>query len=145
MANIPEDIFAGWHVVIVDDEPDSLYLAEYILQFYKAIVHSASNGIEAIGTIEAFLPRFVISDLSMPEFNGWMMLKSLQANPKTQHIPVIALTAHSMVGDREKVLEAGFQGYLAKPIEVNAFIIDLLRILMTVPALATQLGDIDLE
>lgn len=144
-SNLPANILKDWDVVIVDDEPDSLYLAEHLLTYYQATVHTAVNGAQGLEVIQRIKPRFVLSDLSMPQVNGWTMIANLKADPNIQHIAVIALTAHSMVGDRERVMAAGFHSYIAKPLSVDTFITDLLRQLSTVPYLAAELAHLDLD
>jgi CheY-like chemotaxis protein len=88
---------------------------------------------------------FIISDLSMPKMDGWIMIQQLRQNPDTVHIPIIALTAHAMSKDREKALAAGFNAYITKPITPGGFIGDLLRILAGIPSLAPQLSQNDRE
>lgn len=139
MTNIPSDLLKGWDVVVIDDEPDSLEVARYILDYYGANVHTAINGKEGIALVEKIKPRFVISDLSMPEMDGWGFLSALKATLTTQDIPVIALTAHAMRGDRERAIEAGFHSYLTKPLTASTFMDELLILLMDIPQLAEHL------
>ena len=107
-AAIRRDILKGWNVLIADDEPDSLEVATRILRYYGANVTTAGNGQEALDLVVKAAPRFIISDLSMPVVDGWGLLYELKQNPDTADIPVIALTAHSMTGDRQRAVEAGF-------------------------------------
>jgi CheY-like chemotaxis protein len=138
-ASIPFDLLAGWDIVVIDDEPDSLEVARFILDFYGAIVHTAINGREGLELVERIQPRFVISDLSMPEMDGWEFLKELHERVDQQHIPVIALTAHAMRGDRERAIAAGFHNYLTKPLTADTFIDQLLALLLDIPQLAEHL------
>lgn len=140
MSNIPSDLLAGWDIVVIDDEPDSLEVARYILDFYGANVHTAINGKEGIVLVEDIQPRFVISDISMPEMDGWGFIEKLKGAVATQEIPVIALTAHAMKGDKEKALEAGFFSYLTKPLTAPTFMDELVALLMDIPKLAQHLS-----
>jgi CheY-like chemotaxis protein len=78
---------------------------------------------------------FIISDLSMPVMSGWEMLTELRNDTLTVNIPVIALTAHAMQGDRNRAIAAGFHNYLIKPLRPQTFIKDLLNVVMDIPAL----------
>lgn len=140
MNHIPNDLLQDWDIVVIDDEPDSLEVARYILDFYGANVHTATNGREGVETVEAIQPRFVISDLSMPEMDGWAFLSALKETTDIQNIPVIALTAHAMRGDKERALQAGFQSYLTKPLTASTFMDELLALLLEIPQLSEYLS-----
>ncbi|MEM9951685.1 MAG: response regulator [Chloroflexota bacterium] len=140
MSKIPFDLLAGWDVIIIDDEPDSLEVARYILDFYGANVHTATNGREGVVLVEKIRPRFVISDLSMPEMDGWEFLNELQSTVYTRDIPVIALTAHAMKGDRERAIAKGFHNYLTKPLTATTFMDELLVLLLDIPQLSEHLS-----
>jgi CheY-like chemotaxis protein len=127
IANLARGDVAGWTVLIVDDEPDNLAVAQKVLTFGGAEVHTARNGVEGLQALGLLRPSFILLDLSMPEMDGWEMLSRLRANPDTQHIPVVALTAHAMAGDRDRVMEAGFDGYIAKPFRLSTFMSEILR------------------
>ena len=140
MSNIPPDLLQGWDIVVIDDEPDSLEVARYILDFYGANVHTATSGKEGIEAVQKVNPRFVISDLSMPEMDGWEFLAALKSAIAIQEIPVIALTAHAMKGDRERAIKAGFHNYLTKPLTALTFMDELLLLLLDMPTLAEHLS-----
>jgi CheY-like chemotaxis protein len=120
----------NWTVLIVDDEPDNLGVAEKVLSFQGATVYTAANGREGL---EVLLQHnnvsFILLDLSMPEMNGWEMLEVLRGDPDLRYIPVIALTAHAMAGDRERALDAGFHGYIAKPFRLSTFFTEIQRVI----------------
>ncbi|MBC8171102.1 MAG: response regulator [Anaerolineae bacterium] len=137
---VRKDILKNWNVVVVDDEPDSLVVAQRILKYYGAIVHKATNGQEGLDMVRQVRPRFVISDLSMPVMDGWEMLSALKQDRATINIPVIALTAHAMLGDRERAMAAGFHNHLTKPLTAGTFMRDLLTVLDEIPALAADLS-----
>lgn len=133
MTNISRDILKGLVVLVVDDEPDSLEVALRLLKFYSADVLSARNGREALNVVRNQKPHFIISDLSMPELDGWGLLYELQQDRYTAEIPIFALTAHAMVGDRERALAAGFNNYLTKPLTPATFMAQLLVLLEAIP------------
>ena len=140
MSNTPPNLLKDWDVVVIDDEPDSLEVARYILDFYGANVHTATNGREGVALVQQVKPRFVISDLSMPEMDGWEFLNALKSTVNVQNIPVIALTAHAMKGDRERAIAAGFHNYLTKPLTANTFMDELLILLLHIPQLSEYLA-----
>lgn len=116
-------------VLIVDDEPDNAEVVATVLRFNGASVWTALNGQEAMQYLADNLPDLVLLDLSMPQMDGWVMLIRLRADPRLEKLPVVALSAHAMQGDRERVLAAGFDGYLSKPVNIPSFLTDLRRTL----------------
>lgn len=140
MLDLPRDLLQGWDIVVIDDEEDSLMVAQIILDEYGANIHTASNGQEGLSVIRAVKPKLVISDLSMPVLDGWGVISGMQHDLVLKDIPAIALTAHAMVGDRERAVAAGFHNYLTKPLTVETFIQDLVNLLMDIPALASELN-----
>ncbi len=136
---ITATLLKDWKVLVVDDEPDSLLVAETLLQMCGATVFTASNGQAGYDIARRERPRFIISDLSMSGVSGWQMLYKLKETPITSDIPVIAVTAHAMVGDRVRAMEVGFHNYLTKPLRPETFIDDLLVLLIDVPAIAGNL------
>lgn len=138
--DIPRDLLAGWDVVVIDDEEDSLMVAEIILTEYGANLYTANNGEQGLAVVRRVRPRFVISDVSMPVMDGWGFIHALRTDPELRETPAIALTAHAMLGDRERAIEAGFHNYLSKPLTPDTFIIDLLNLLLDIPSLAESLN-----
>lgn len=138
-APLADDFLKGWTVLLIDDEEDSLEVARYILEFYGASVHTAINGKYGLEQARALQPDFIISDISMPEVDGWEFIKRVQRDRSLAQIPVIALTAHAMRGDREKAVAAGFHNYLTKPLTVTTFIWELLHLLVDIPSIAQRL------
>lgn len=136
---ISRDILKGWKVLVVDDEEDSLNVATRILKYYGAHVVTAGNGEEGLDVARSESPRFIISDLSMPHMDGWGLIEVLKKDRGLAEIPVIALTAHAMIGDRQRAIEAGFHNYLTKPLTPATFMRDLLNLLMDIPGLAEHL------
>lgn len=132
--SIPQ-IFHGWRVVVVDDEEDSQMVAAMMLEMAGAEVLTANNGREGLSVIRNSRPHLVISDLSMPELDGWGMMRELNMDRSTLDIPVIALTAHAMVGDRERAIQAGFTNYISKPLDPEKFLNQLAALVAAVPSL----------
>lgn len=81
-------------------------------------VEIAFDGKEGLRLAAASAPDLILLDLSLPEMDGWEVLKNLKQNPKMRGIPVVALTAHALVSDRNRALEAGFDEYDIKPVEM---------------------------
>ncbi len=139
MQSISRDLFKGWDVVIIDDDEDSLKVAQIVMQRYSATVHTAINGAEGLELVRSIKPRFIISDISMPVMDGWDLITALQNDQNLSDIPVIALTAHATMGDRQKALAHGFHHYLIKPFTITTFISDLVTVLVEIPALKADL------
>lgn len=142
---IPRTILKDWTVLVVDDEPDSLEVAMRLLRYYGANVHTANNGQEAWDFLQSTRPRFVLSDISMPVMDGWQLINKVKNTRKTIDIPMIALTAHAMVGDRERAISAGYHNYLTKPLTPETFISDLLRLLTDLPEFSEALSEVNFE
>lgn len=140
MMQIPR-AFVGWEVLVVDDEPDSLEVATRLLKIAGAAVVSAVSGQEALEKIKTHPSqfKFILSDLSMPDMDGWELLYQLKQETLTKDIPVIALTAHAMAGDRERGIAAGFHNYVTKPLNPTNFIQQLVNLLVEIPEYAPLL------
>jgi two-component system, cell cycle response regulator DivK len=102
-------------IAVVDDNADNRLIIRTILEDQYDIVEY-SSGIEAIEGFRKGKPDVVILDISLPEMDGTEILRRIRDDAELHDLPVIALTAHAMVGDREKYLSAGFNDYVAKPI-----------------------------
>lgn len=121
---ISKDTLAGWEIVVIEDEPDNREVVARILQFCGATVHIANNGKHGLALIDslALVPTLIVLDISMPAMDGWETIKRIREDPALHQIPVVAVTAHAMQGDRERILAAGFDLHIPKPIEVHSFI-----------------------
>lgn len=105
-------------VLVVEDNRDNLMLINDLLAMLRYEVITAFNGVEGVEKAISELPDLILMDLSLPEMDGWTATKTIKANPVSAHIPIIALTAHAMVGDREKAIDAGCDDYISKPINI---------------------------
>lgn len=133
-------VLYGWNVLVVDDDPGSLEVARLLLTFYGAVVTTAVDGEEGLAKAGEVQPRFIVTDLSMPVMDGWEMIKRLKADRVLGEIPIIALTAHAMVGDREKAIAAGCHNYMSKPLTPSTFIQELVKLLIVIPEFAEALS-----
>lgn len=113
---------AGLRILVVDDERDTLGWMTILLEQSGAIVHSALSAEKAFAAIEQFKPNILLSDIGMPEEDGYMLLKRVRASENGSQIPAIALTAYARIEDRERAIAAGFQDHLAKPIDPEQLI-----------------------
>lgn len=102
-------------VAVVEDNADNRLLLQAILDGLYDVVEY-ENGIDALAGLAAHLPDLVLLDISLPGMDGNEILTRIRADEKLRRLPVIALTAHAMAGDREKYLAAGFNDYITKPI-----------------------------
>ena len=110
---------AGELVLIVDDNERNLRLARDVLQFAGFRTAEASSGGDGVAAAAAELPDVILMDIRLPDMDGTEAVKLIKADPRTAHIPVVALTSLAMKGDREWFLQNGFDGYLEKPISVR--------------------------
>lgn len=108
-------------MLVVEDNERSLKLACDVLQFRGYQTIAARTGAEAVVVAAAHQPSLVLLDVALPDMDGVETLQALRANPRTAAIPVVAVTAFAMKGDRERLLSSGFDGYVAKPIDVATF------------------------
>lgn len=108
-------------VLVVEDNVDNLDLIVLLLSRHGYQVITAHSGREGLEKIRAEKPDVALMDLTMPEIDGWTVARTLKDDPETKHIPLIAVTAHTLPGDRRKALDAGFDQYISKPINVQLF------------------------
>ncbi len=120
---------AGLVILVVDDEPDNIAVAKGILTFLGAKVYTAPNGIEGLKTLKQITPDLVLLDLSMPQMDGWEMLKEVRKQPDRATLPVIALTAHALPEDKQQVQNAGFDYYIVKPFRLATFLSEVRRVI----------------
>lgn len=109
-------------ILIAEDHPASLELLRYLLAANGYDILSAEDGEAALDLARRHIPDLIICDLQMPKKNGYEVVRQLKSEAALSAIPVVAVTAFSMIGDREQVLAAGFDGYLSKPIEPEEFV-----------------------
>jgi two-component system cell cycle response regulator DivK len=102
-------------VLVVDDFPDNRDMYMQFLEFSGMRVAEAQNGHEALQQAFALLPDLIVMDLSLPGLDGWEATRRLKADPRTQAIPVIALTGHALAGHSKGAIDAGCDAFITKP------------------------------
>ncbi len=106
-----------WDVIIVDDEPDNIGVVELVMEYHGAQVRVAENGFACLALLEQSIPTVMLVDIQMPGMTGYELLRRVRENALWRHIPLIAITAYAMIGDAERILSFGFDGYLPKPVD----------------------------
>lgn len=109
-------------VLVVEDSPANMMLAVTLLESAGHAVLQAERAVLGIELAQNEAPDLILMDVQMPGMDGLEAMRILKAGPRTRQIPVIALTALAMKGDRERLLKAGFDGYIEKPIDYLAFL-----------------------
>jgi CheY-like chemotaxis protein len=111
-------------ILIVEDDDHNVAVMQSILDLMlgQRDVQVARDGHEGIRMAYENPPDLILMDLALPKLDGWEVTRSLRSNPRFKRTPILAVSAHAMVGDREKALAAGCSDYFAKPIEVDEFV-----------------------
>jgi two-component system, cell cycle response regulator DivK len=112
----------GRVILIVEDDPKTLKLLRDLLQIRGYTTLEASDGKQGVDMARAKMPDLIFMDIQMPVMDGFEAINILKADPVTKSIPVIALTACAMQGDREKCMAAGCNEYMTKPLDTRAFV-----------------------
>jgi CheY-like chemotaxis protein len=107
-------------ILVVEDSPDNMKLARTLLRLKGHEVTELWSGEGLLETIESSSPELVLMDIQLPGKDGFGLLEEIRQSPY-RALRVIALTAHAMSGDRERALQAGFDGYITKPIDIRQF------------------------
>jgi two-component system, cell cycle response regulator DivK len=110
---------SGESILIVDDNATNLKLARVLLLSDGYDVRIASDAEGALAILEDYRPDLILMDIQLPGMDGLELTRRLKADPATHGIPVLALTACAMKGDQERMLAAGCDGYVAKPLDAN--------------------------
>ena len=105
-------------ILYVEDNEDNVYVVKSRLTRAGFTILIAADGAQGVAMASTEQPDLILMDLSLPVLDGWEATRRIKAAPETKHIPVVALTAHAMAGDREKALAAGCNDFDTKPIEL---------------------------
>jgi CheY-like chemotaxis protein len=120
-------------VLVVDDNEAGLLLARSVLELDGFRVDSASSSEEVLERLKVRAPDLILMDVQLPGQNGLALTRQLKADPATAAIPIVALTANAMTGDREQALAAGCSGYISKPINTRTLRVQLREFLPAEP------------
>jgi CheY-like chemotaxis protein len=116
-------------ILVAEDNAVNRELLRELLEARGYAVFEACNGQEALQMIEHSLPELLLLDIGMPILDGFAVVRRIRENPRLAMLPVVAVTAYAMRGDREKILNSGFDGYLSKPLNPSALTEELNRLL----------------
>ncbi len=119
----------GQTLLLVEDNEDNRIIYSTVLRHLGYEVVEALDGKQAISLARSVLPDLILMDISIPEMDGWEATRILRADPATQAIPIVALTAHALADDRERATAMGFTSYLAKPVEPRAVAAEVKRLI----------------
>ena len=120
----------GKRILVIEDNPANLELMTYLLGAYHYQGLSAMDGETGLALAQKEQPDLVICDIQLPKMDGFEVVRELKAGAATRAIPVVAVTAFAMVGDRDRVLAGGFDGYIGKPIVPESFVAEVERFLL---------------
>jgi two-component system cell cycle response regulator DivK len=112
-------------VLVVEDDAQNSYLIGFILEKSGYEVVTACDGEQALLEVEKSAPDLILMDMLLPKMNGYEATRQIKARSETKAVPIVALTAYSMKGDREKILESGCDGYISKPIDPETFVSEM--------------------
>jgi len=109
-------------ILVIEDNPQNMYLMRFLLERHGFEVLAAENGLEGIAMAERSRPDCILLDIQLPMLDGYAVTMELRKNPNLRGTPIIAVTSYAMVGDREKAIDAGATDYVEKPINPDTFI-----------------------
>lgn len=118
-------------ILIIEDNPTNMELIAFLLEAFGYIPLQAFDGEQGLDIAVREMPDLIVCDVTLPKLDGYGVVHALKSDPTLSHIPVIAVTALAMVGDREKLLAAGFDDYISKPIEPEIFVGQIENLLHT--------------
>lgn len=110
-------------ILVVEDNMDNYELVRFVLERAGYDVFLAVNGRDGVAAARYQKPDLILMDLGMPEMDGWMAAEKIKADETTKSIPLYAITAHTLPRDRYRALQAGYDGYISKPIHVQSFLV----------------------
>ena len=108
-------------ILIIEDNEQNLYLATFLLEKNGYEIVQARNGLDGIALAARVLPDLILLDIQLPGMDGYAVARELRRNPALRDVPIVAVTSYAMVGDKERVLAAGCNAYIEKPISPDTF------------------------
>jgi two-component system cell cycle response regulator DivK len=112
-------------ILVIEDNEQNLYLVTFILEKHGHEVVQARDGREGIELAGRVKPTLILLDIQLPVMDGYAVARELRNNPALAEVPIVAVTSYAMVGDRERILAAGCQGYIEKPINPETFMAEV--------------------
>lgn len=109
-------------VLVIEDNEQNLYLMRFLLEKNGFIVLEATDGVRGVEMAKEAKPDLILLDIQLPRMDGYTVARELRKNNALDGIPIVAVTSYAMVGDRERILAAGADGYIEKPIDPERFI-----------------------
>jgi len=109
-------------ILHIEDNSDNRLLIRRILQFEGYHVLEAEDAKTAMSLLAVYRPDLILMDINMPDEDGYTLTQKLKAIPNLTHVPILAITANALKGDKEKSLQAGCDGYIEKPIDIDNFL-----------------------
>jgi CheY-like chemotaxis protein len=110
------------HILVVEDNLDNYELVHTILEIAGYDTFLAVNGRDGVNAARKQKPDLILMDMALPEMDGWDATKHIREDPETAHIPLVALTVHTLPRERKRALDVGVDAYLSKPFDANQFI-----------------------
>jgi len=111
--------YSQWEILVVDDGEDDIELVGQVLRYHGIDVLTARDGNEALWLLRTVRPDLIITDLQMPDIDGWSVLATIRNNPDIAHIPVVTMTAYGSSHVERELIAAGFNAYIIKPIRTT--------------------------
>jgi len=112
-------------ILVIEDNEQNMYLVTFILEKHGYEVVQAWDGREGIELAGRVKPALIILDIQLPVMDGYAVARELRSNPALDDVPIVAVTSYAMIGDRERILAAGCNGYIEKPINPDTFMDDV--------------------
>jgi len=113
------EAYMGRRILIVEDNPQNRLLVKDVLEFYGYEIMEAEDGQAGIEMAKKYKPDLILMDVQMPVMDGFTAGKIIRGDPDTKNIKIIAVTSFAMLGDKERIMEAGFDHYISKPINTR--------------------------
>lgn len=117
-------------ILLIEDNPQNQYLLTFLLEQRGYTVLQAETGPQGLELAATAQPDLILLDIQLPGMDGHAVAHALKDDPRLKVIPIVAVTSYAMVGDREKCLAAGAEGYIEKPIDPDSFVEEVERFLL---------------
>lgn len=116
-------------LLVIEDNVQNMYLMKFLLECHGFSILEAVDGFEGLRMAKEHKPVLILLDIQLPGMDGYAVAHALKQEPLTRDIPIVAVTSYAMVGDRERILSEGANGYIEKPINPETFIAEIMPFL----------------